>query len=130
MRAGSGVGTSRRVTHSSLGNRRFRDRRYSLQRNPLINDRPVIDRIVVDYCGVLINIFDFGGWQPALAEIAVSKILHRNKREVFGPQAEVEGRAHGGAVEMPPRARIEYGVRRQRGPAATIPGTAADNPGR
>jgi hypothetical protein len=61
-----------------------------LEGNALVDDGPIVDRVVVDDRGALINILHFRPRQLMASEIAVGEIPHRHKCEVIRTQTKIE----------------------------------------
>jgi hypothetical protein len=94
---------------------------HALNRNASMHDSVVVHLIVVDDGGLAVNGRHPLRRQAAMAEVVIAKVAKGDKCKGVDPEAKVEVRPHGHTIEPPAQPHIEFGVRRQRRPAAGVP---------
>lgn len=130
LRSSASPGIPRRIAHGHGADLSMSGRGHAFDGNASIDNRGVVNGIVVDDGGLVINVPDFGVAQTAMAQIAIIKVAQGDEGKVVRAQSEIEIHAHADAIEAPAQSGIEDGVRGQWRPTAIITCGAPGNPSR
>ena len=97
--------------------------------NALIDDRfVIIDDVVVDDGGVVVNLGDLRAWQAAMGKIVVVEIVQRDERIMVRVQTEIEIHSNADTIKAPAETGYKLCVRWQRGPTAIVALTTPHDP--
>src|SRR5437762_9517287 len=92
---------------------------YPINRDAMVDNGIVLNRIIVDDGGPVIHVPHFGHGQPAMTQIVVGKIVDPYERVVFRAKTKIEIQAYIDAVKSESHASDEIGSRGQRRPTTT-----------
>lgn len=92
---------ARWLAEAGPGNRIAAGRRDAIHGDAVINIGVVDHRIVVDDGGLPVDDGCLGARQAVIGYVVRAKVSERDERKGIDAQAEVEARAHGGAIISP-----------------------------
>ena len=86
--------------------------------NTAINNRAVVDVVIIDDCGLVEKLVYALGRGPIITRMTFRKAICGNEGETIGAQTKVKAGRHTCAAIEKPHSRAIHGERRQRCPSA------------
>ena len=111
---------NRGLTNGGSLNRSASHRGDPFDRNAAIDDSGLVDGIIVNNRGFIVNASDLGARQAVRAQVAFTKIMDADESKVIHMKPEIEIHADVQAIEEPAGSGLKDRMRRQGRPAAII----------